>query len=66
MTEQTTETEAVLPPMFSALDRCDRCGAQAKARVLLDAGILLFCGHHIKKYNDALEAVASVIMIEQE
>lgn len=54
MSEPAVETEAVLPPMFTALDRCDRCGAQAKLRALLANGTLLFCGHHGKKYGFAL------------
>lgn len=35
-------------------DRCDRCGAQAKARVQLVAGELLFCGHHMRQHGAAL------------
>jgi hypothetical protein len=54
MSEPAVETEAALPPMFNTLDRCDRCGAQAKTRVMLESGILLFCGHHGKKYGFAL------------
>lgn len=61
MTEQALETEASLPPMFNSLDRCDRCGAQAKTRVLLESGILLFCGHHTKRFSAALEAACADI-----
>lgn len=60
MTQPTVETEA-LPPMFNALDRCDRCGAQAKTRALLSEGFLLFCGHHTKKYHEALEESGALI-----
>jgi hypothetical protein len=42
--------------LFTAKDRCDRCGAQAKAMALLVSGPLLFCGHHLKKYLPALAA----------
>lgn len=35
-------------------DRCDRCGAQAKIRASKDDMELLFCGHHIRVYEDAL------------
>ena len=32
---------------LTALDRCDRCGAQAYIRaVLTSGGALLFCNHH--------------------
>jgi hypothetical protein len=40
---------------LSYLDRCDRCGAQAKAIVLLHSGNeLAFCQHHLNKYEPAL------------
>jgi hypothetical protein len=60
MSEPALETET-LPPMFNALDRCDRCGAQAKTRALLREGFLLFCGHHTKKYFVALEESGALI-----
>lgn len=60
MTEQVTETQA-LPPMFNALDRCDRCGAQAKTRALLRNGFLLFCGHHAKKYTQGLNEAGALL-----
>lgn len=41
---------------LTAADRCDRCGAQAYVRVILEAGTeLFFCGHHKREYADALE-----------
>ncbi len=61
MTEQTVETEAVLPPMFTALDRCDRCGAQAMARAILSKGLLLFCNHHMNKYRHGLHEANAII-----
>lgn len=64
MSEPAIETEAVLPPMFTTLDRCDRCGAQAKTRALLSAGMLLFCGHHGREYTAGLEAVNAAIESE--
>ena len=43
--------------------RCDRCGARAQVCVELDSGLeLLFCGHHISKYEDGLEAVAKEVL----
>lgn len=61
MTEQTVETEAVLPPMFNAKDRCDRCGAQAHWRAIMPSGLtLLFCGHHGTKYIHGLAAEGAV------
>ena len=64
MTEPAVETEADLPPLFNTLDRCDRCGAQAKARALLAAGTLLFCNHHSNKYGAALLAAGAAIESE--
>lgn len=40
---------------FSALDRCDRCGAQAYMSAKRDSLELLFCLHHGKQHNLALE-----------
>lgn len=45
-------------PTLTAVDRCDRCGAQARVRVVLTAGDLLFCAHHAKVYEDKLRATA--------
>jgi hypothetical protein len=44
-----TTTEAL-----TALDRCDRCGAQAQHRVTLTAGDLLFCEHHHRAHKNCL------------
>ena len=61
MSEPTVETEAVLPPMFNSLDRCDRCGAQAVVRAILTNGLLLFCNHHGNKYRHQLHAANAII-----
>ena len=45
-------------PVLTAADRCDRCGAQARVRVVLTAGDLLFCAHHAKAYEDKLRNTA--------
>lgn len=54
---------AVAPsPQFTALDRCDRCGAQAYVRVeLVSGGELLFCAHHAREHADKLQQVAASI-----
>lgn len=59
---------AVAPsPKFTALDRCDRCGAQAYVRVkLASGGELLFCAHHAREHSDKLQQVASTIHDETE
>ena len=52
---------------LNALDRCDRCGAQAYVRaVLLNGGELMFCAHHGKEYAVKLKSVAATIIDESE
>lgn len=42
-------------PELTVADRCDRCGAAAKARAVLQSGgELLFCGHHARAHADKL------------
>jgi hypothetical protein len=49
-------------PQFTALDRCDRCGAQAYVRIqLLSGGELLFCAHHAREHADKLQQIAAQI-----
>lgn len=44
---------------LTALDRCDRCGAQAYLRVELQSGLeLLFCAHHAREHGDKLKEIA--------
>ena len=48
-----------VPPVLTALDRCDRCGAQAYVRVVLaGGGDLMFCRHHARAYGAKLDEVA--------
>lgn len=50
---------ATAPSQLTAVDRCDRCGAQAYLRVLLQAGgELLFCAHHAREHGDKLREIA--------
>jgi len=53
-------TTAVAPRTpLSAVDRCDRCGAQAYLRVeLAGGGDLLFCAHHAREHGDKLREIA--------
>ena len=53
-------TTAVAPSTpLSAIDRCDRCGAQAYLRVeLAGGGDLLFCAHHAREHGDKLREIA--------
>ncbi len=52
---------------LNALDRCDRCGAQAYVRAtLLSGGELIFCAHHGKEYAEKLKEVSFRIHDESE
>ncbi|MDQ2838206.1 MAG: hypothetical protein M3Y42_16175 [Actinomycetota bacterium] len=60
-----TSTLTVEPLM--AVDRCDRCGAQAYVRVTLPAGNdLLFCAHHGREYAPKLRELDAHILDESE
>ncbi|KGM14270.1 DUF7455 domain-containing protein [Cellulomonas bogoriensis] len=58
----TTTTTSPL----TAADRCDRCGAQAYVRVVLEAGELLFCAHHARHHAPGLADVAVHIQDETD
>jgi hypothetical protein len=64
--KEATVTGAIAPTRpLTALDVCDRCGAQAYVRVLLvSGGELLFCAHHGRKHAEALAKVAVDIQDE--
>ena len=52
---------------LTAMDLCDRCGAQAYVRVVLPgAGELLFCAHHSRQHAEALAKVAVDIQDETD
>lgn len=54
-------------PRLTAHDRCDRCGAQAYVKVLLQAGgELMFCAHHARAHGDALHSIAAEVIDETE
>ncbi len=40
------------------MNRCDRCGAGAKAQVITPSGDLMLCGHHLRQHTDALAPFA--------
>ncbi len=45
-----TVTDLIVTP-----ERCDRCGARAKVRAVLDSGAELhFCGHHAREHESKL------------
>jgi hypothetical protein len=49
------------------MDLCDRCGAQAYVRVVLQGDAeLLFCAHHNRQHAEALAKVAVGIQDETD
>lgn len=59
MTNTTTKQPVAI---LNAMDRCDRCGAQAYLRVeLTSGGQLLFCAHHAAQHREKLTQVAAHI-----
>lgn len=58
--------EALIAREFTALDRCDSCAAQARGGALMLAGELLFCGHHLNKHKDAVEAQGGIVWLAQK
>jgi len=60
--KEVTVTATAQLTGLSAVDRCDRCGAQAYVRVELAGGAeLLFCAHHARQHEDKLREVAITI-----
>jgi hypothetical protein len=60
-------TTTLAPNALTALDRCDRCGAQAYVRVTLaSGGDLLFCAHHFRAHEDKLRDNAARVQDETE
>jgi hypothetical protein len=46
---------------ITALDRCDRCQAQAMIRATLINGELYFCGHHGREVSQSLIAKSTEV-----
>ena len=46
-------------------ERCDRCGAAGKLRVVLPGGgELVFCGHHANRYAAGIGDSAEQVVLE--
>ena len=57
--QQSEMADGGLAGALTAMDRCDRCGAQAYVRALLPNGLeLLFCAHHNRQHSSALTKIA--------
>lgn len=58
-------TTTLVKDSLTAMDRCDRCGAQAYVRVVLSTGgELLFCAHHGRAHDAKLREIAADITDE--
>lgn len=51
---------------LTALDRCDRCDAQAFVKASGVNGELLFCSHHYNKHMEEVKKWAYEIMDERD
>lgn len=65
----TAMTELALTPgtedaALTALDRCDKCSAQAFVRVRMKSGALDFCGHHYVEMELQLTAQGAAIEVD--
>ena len=58
-------TATIVNETLTVADRCDRCGAQAYVRVVLNSGgELLFCGHHGREHESRLREIRAAITDE--
>ncbi|NYH76788.1 hypothetical protein FHR84_000102 [Actinopolyspora biskrensis] len=54
-------------PELTAADRCDRCGAAAKLRAVLQSGgELLFCGHHGREFKAGLSDIEADLQEDEQ
>jgi hypothetical protein len=54
----TTAFEISRTGLFRTEERCDRCAARARVRVVLEDGELTFCEHHARRHRVALKRTA--------
>jgi hypothetical protein len=59
--EPTAAERAGTAATLTALDTCDRCGAQAFVRLTLDGHTIDFCAHHFAEHDLALHVKGWVI-----
>jgi hypothetical protein len=52
-------------PVLTRQDRCDRCAAEARVRVVLPNELdLLFCEHHARKHAPRLREIGALLSPE--
>jgi hypothetical protein len=66
MTAEVAKEEVTREYVLKIADRCDQCAAQALVLVKLVTGELMFCGHHYKLNEKALNTVAFQIIDERD
>ena len=60
------KTKEEIQYYLTALDRCDRCSAQAYVRATGVSGELYFCGHHFAGMEESLSKWAFEIIDERD
>jgi len=60
------KTKEKIQYQLTALDRCDRCSAQAYVRATGVSGELYFCGHHFAGMEESLSKWAFEIIDERD
>ena len=65
MNTVTENSRSTLPPILTAQDRCDQCGARAWVQVTLTTGTLNFCAHHANQHLEAITPKALDIIDER-
>jgi hypothetical protein len=61
-----TKTKEEIKYELTALDRCDRCSAQAYVKAVGVSGELYFCGHHFAGMEGSLSKWAFEIIDERD
>jgi hypothetical protein len=47
-------------------DRCDRCRAEAFVLVIVSGVDLYFCGHHFRRHETRLRAIATAVYDDRD
>ena len=66
MTTEIAQPEVTREYSLGPKDRCDQCSAEALVLVKLVSGELMFCGHHYKNNESALEKLAYEVIDERD
>jgi hypothetical protein len=70
--EEKAMTPTLTPPPETVVapgtdERCDRCSAPGKLRIIVaGGGELVFCGHHANRYAEQLVSIAVQVAVDPE